>query len=961
MTGDQQPLDPAGELTDRLDIDFALQAAGLGVWEIDLLTNQVLWDDRCRALVGLEKEGQLPFEHAIQYIHPDDLPRVLTAIERVMTAESGGVFDETFRTLGADGGKIRWVRFWGQGYFTAAGKLYRFSGVAQDVSEQVFARQKREETQRQLLASFEDSPVGIAIISKEELTFRMANPFYGHLVGRLPEQLLDKPLLEAIPELRGQGFDELLREVITTGKPFIATEVAVELIRHHQLETIYVDLTYQPRREADGTISGILVVVIDVTQQVLSRRQVEASETKLKDLIAAAPAGIGLFVGRDLVIEHPNQTFIDIVGKGPGVEGLPLREAMPELLTEGQPFLNILDEVFTTGLPFVSPASLVKIVQNGVLNDNYYNISYTPLHDAAGEVYAILDIAIDVTVQVKAQQALEESEAHLQLLRDTVPAMIFYLDEEQRYRSYNGVFMEWFNVDAKEALGKTTREFIGEQAYENLLPYLTKAYSGEQVRYETHAPSRIGTGQWLSIVYTPHKTAEGSVLGVIVHATNVTQSKQAELALRESESRFQNLLRDATVGLIVLLGEEMRVAVVNEAYGRLIGHSVEEMLHKPIFEVIPEAEADFRPIIEQVLVTGQEHHLSEAPYRVHSAEGKAVEGYLNLVYQPYREADGRLTGVMVVVHDVTEQTLAHRKIEESEARYRTLTEQLENQVQQRTEELAAFNEELAVSNEELLASYDEMASTNDKLSEVNNLLSRSNENLQQFAYIASHDLQEPLRKIQAFGALLQTQYGPQLGEGADFIQRMQSAAARMSTLIEDLLTFSRVSTQRDTDQPTALDAVVSLVLTDLEMLISDSGTIINVDYLPTIKGDARQLGQLFQNLIINAIKFRQPTLSPVINIRSTQVINRDLPEGVKPTRSALSYYRVDVADNGIGFEQKYADRIFQVFQRLHGKSQYAGTGIGLAICEKVVVNHGGAITASSQPGQGATFSVYLPA
>ncbi|MEZ0538722.1 sensor histidine kinase [Fibrella arboris] len=239
-------------------------------------------------------------------------------------------------------------------------------------------------------------------------------------------------------------------------------------------------------------------------------------------------------------------------------------------------------------------------------------------------------------------------------------------------------------------------------------------------------------------------------------------------------------------------------------------------------------------------------------------------------------------------------------------------------------------------------------------------LKRSNDDLQQFAYVASHDLQEPLRKIQAFGTLLQAQYAPALGQGADLVERMQSAALRMTTLIRDLLTFAQITAQRGTGEPTALASVIDLILTDLDVLISETEATIQIGALPVVKGDASQLGQLFQNLLSNALKFRLPTRKAQINIDATVVDRSHLPPGVKPAQSAEAYHRVDVADNGIGFEQQYAERIFQVFQRLHGQSNYTGTGIGLAICEKVATNHGGAITARGQLGQGATFSVYLP-
>lgn len=239
-------------------------------------------------------------------------------------------------------------------------------------------------------------------------------------------------------------------------------------------------------------------------------------------------------------------------------------------------------------------------------------------------------------------------------------------------------------------------------------------------------------------------------------------------------------------------------------------------------------------------------------------------------------------------------------------------------------------------------------------------LKRSNTNLEQFAYVASHDLQEPLRKIQQFGDLLKNGYSQQLGTGIDYLERIQAAARRMSALIKDLLDYSQLTTH---EQPTGLvnlSVVLQRVLADLEIVIEQTGAVVDVADLPTLEGDDSQLGQLFQNLLSNALKFGRTDVPPHIQIRCRAIGAEQLPASVVPTRLAPRYYQIDVVDNGIGFEQQYAQRIFQVFQRLHGKNQYAGTGIGLAICERVVAKHGGVITAHSQPGQGATFSVCLP-
>ncbi len=283
---------------------------------------------------------------------------------------------------------------------------------------------------------------------------------------------------------------------------------------------------------------------------------------------------------------------------------------------------------------------------------------------------------------------------------------------------------------------------------------------------------------------------------------------------------------------------------------------------------------------------------------------------------------------------------ARLAVEASESQYRTLAADLEARVMERTNELEAANA---------------------RLTQVNTDLRRSNENLQQFAYIASHDLQEPLRKIQSFSDILKTQYTDQLGNGTDYLQRMQDAASRMSALIRDLLAFSRISTRQEAAAPVSLTPVVQQVVTDLDLLIQETGAVVTLNLLPTVLGDASQLGQLFQNLLNNALKFRRANVPPLVAVRAERVAATALPPSVKPTRTATTYHRIDVVDNGVGFDDKYVDRIFQVFQRLHGRNEFAGTGIGLAICEKVAANHGGSITASSQPGQGATFSVYLPA
>ncbi|HYN23051.1 MAG TPA: ATP-binding protein, partial [Thermoanaerobaculia bacterium] len=237
---------------------------------------------------------------------------------------------------------------------------------------------------------------------------------------------------------------------------------------------------------------------------------------------------------------------------------------------------------------------------------------------------------------------------------------------------------------------------------------------------------------------------------------------------------------------------------------------------------------------------------------------------------------------------------------------------------------------------------------------INKELARSNLELASFASVASHDLQEPLRKITAFGDRLTSLYGDALGErGRDYLQRMHGAAARMQSLIDDLLAYSRITTQAQPFAQVSLAQVTKEVLSDLELRLEKTGTSVEVGDLPTIDADPLQMRQLFQNLLSNALKFQRPGVAPRIVVQGRVLGGLDGEAG--PARC-----QIKIEDNGIGFDEKYLDRLFKPFQRLHHQGTYEGTGIGLAICQKIAERHGGRITARSAVGQGTCFAIELP-
>lgn len=252
---------------------------------------------------------------------------------------------------------------------------------------------------------------------------------------------------------------------------------------------------------------------------------------------------------------------------------------------------------------------------------------------------------------------------------------------------------------------------------------------------------------------------------------------------------------------------------------------------------------------------------------------------------------------------------------------------------------------------------DQLRAYEDQLKGQIRQLETSNEELERFAFVASHDLQEPLRKIQSFADLITDRYSSLFDEDSMmFMGKISGSARRMSKLIKDLLNFSRISNHQEAFRTVELNAIVRRILDDQELRIKGMDVQLEVGNLPAVQAVASQMDHLFNNLISNALKFTRSGIQPLLRIES-RLVHGEAYAGLHPDRS---YFEITITDNGIGFDEKYLDHIFKVFQRLHGKTAFEGTGIGLAICKRVVMSHHGYITAHSQPNEGTTFVVVLP-
>jgi PAS domain S-box-containing protein len=380
-------------------------------------------------------------------------------------------------------------------------------------------------------------------------------------------------------------------------------------------------------------------------------------------------------------------------------------------------------------------------------------------------------------------------------------------------------------------------------------------------------------------------------------------------------ARYQTLVEQIpAVVFIAFLDGGIGEAYVSPQIEDILGFTQEEWLNDPIRwyrQIHPDDRGRWNVDAARMFLTGEP---LRAVYRVIARDGRVV--WFHCEAKMVRRDDGSPWFIHGVGFDITE-------IKRAEEALKTAHDELEARVQERTAELAKANAELALRAQEL---------------------ARSNAELEQFAYVASHDLQEPLRMVTSFTQLMVNRYGNKLGPDADeFIDYIVDGARRMSRLINDLLEYSRVGTRGKPLRPTDCSAVFEMARDNLRAAIEESGASVTADPLPTVLGDETQLVQLFQNLIGNSIKFRAG--------RSIRVhVGAERQDG---------QWLFRVADNGIGIEPQYAERIFVIFQRLHSRVEYPGTGIGLAICKKIVERHGGRIWVESRAGEGSTFYFLL--
>ncbi|MBC7891303.1 MAG: PAS domain-containing protein [Sphingobacteriaceae bacterium] len=773
----------------------------------------------------------------------------------------------------------------------------------------------RSENERKLHNLFKQAPVAICILRGPEFIIELANQEQLQLWDRTASQVLNKPHFGALPELARPEFIAVLTGVFSSGEALKLTELPAPLHRDGRTEIGYFSPHFQPIRELNGTVSGIMVVTNEVTDQVLARQQIQESEQRLQDTFQQAPIPISI-VGRgpDFVYQLANDAFVELVDRPVDqLLGKSLAEAMPDVI--GQGYEALLDQVATTGVPYVQYAAPVSLERGGQKQTRFFDLQYHPMRGPDGTVTSVMGLSVDVTAQVLARQKIEESQRQFHQLANSVPQIIWTARPDGYLDYYN---QQWYDYTG-------FAEGYGDQSWIPILhpddvdlclnAWYHSVRTGEPYRIEYRFVDRRhpGTYRWFIGQAAPLRDEAGSIIKWFGSCTDIDDQKRTEEALRNSDRWFRQLA-DSMPQIVWTARPDGHLDYFNQRWYEFIdgdqGYGDAGWL--PILH--PD---DRQPCLDHwqhCLQTGEPYRFE---FRLDNTRNPGTYRWYLALATAFRDTDGSILKWMGTCTDIHEQ--------------KTEAERLETLVQERTE----------------------------ALNQANAGLQRSNLNLSQFAYVASHDLQEPLRKIQAFGDMLFKRNAAALDEaGIDRIRRMQDAAERMSGLIKDLLDYSRVSSFSETFAPVDLTALLASVRSDLAVAIREKAASLRFDVLPVVPGDTTQLRQVLQNLVSNALKFTRPGVPPVVEIRC-RVVPGTEAKGLNLAPDAF-FYEISVSDNGIGFEEEYADRIFEAFQRLHGRSDYPGTGIGLAIVRKVAENHHGGVSVSSRVGEGSTFRVYLP-
>lgn len=780
-------------------------------------------------------------------------------------------------------------------FFDDTGSIREWVGVHTDVTEKQKAENAIRESESRFRKLVRDASAAIIVLIGEEMKVEIVNEAYGRLIDRTPDELLGKPLFSLVPE--GEAYYRpILEKVRTTGETIILRETPYSVKKDDKVIAGFLHVVNQPYRDAEGNSVGVMEIIQDVTDSVKSRKALEESEQDLRNLVLQSPIGICVMDAASLVSEIVNDKFVEIAGK-------PHEAIMGkhywDTFAEAAPYYEAaLQGVIEKGEPFYASEVEMMLIRHGKEEIIYVTFVYEPMKDSNGVIKKVVVWVLDNTVQVYTRRKIQESETRFRSMADASPVMIWTLDMEGNSTYYNKTATD-FTGHTEEELkdGKTWQTAIHPDDLEFAAGVVSNAVQNHKP-YQMECRMRRADGKWRWLLShgTPRLGPTDELLGYVGTSVDITERKEAENALIESEERFR-LLSNEMPQFVWTGDANGNLNYFNQAVYEYSGLSNEEVENGGWVQIVhPDDREENIRLWQQSIATGEDFIFE---HRFKRADGEYRWQLSRAVAQ--RDPQGVIQQWIGTSTDIQNQ--------------KNVEEQLEKLVAERTKELQ-----------------------------------RSNEDLQQFAHVASHDLKEPVRKIKTFTGRLEHEMDGQLNEKAkQYLGKVQSATNRMYSMIDGVLAYSTINASPHITQQIDLGDVLHNIESDLEVTIQNTGAAIEYSDLPVLEGEPVLIYQLFYNLINNSIKFAKAGAPPTISIRSKMIL-----------QDGRSVAQIIVKDNGIGFEQEQHQMIFDTFTRLNSKDKYEGTGLGLSLCRKIVERHGGRITASGKLNEGAEFVIVLP-
>ena len=892
------------------NLTLALSASGIGTWSFNESNGMVTLDERAQVLFGYPSATG-PYNNIFSLTDADDLPHVSAAIEQALiTGELS----------------VSYLPHNRNSHIVVTGKRFPdqsgdvFYGTVQKAFNNPLQPGKSQESLATIIA---ESAVAIGLYVGRDLVIGIANDVILGFWGKT-RSIIGQRLEVAVPELEGQPFLKILDNVFTTGQTYNVTEEPAYLAVDGILDTYYFDFTYKPLFNSQGEVYAIMNTAVNVTDRVRSKKKLLESEARFRNVTVQSPMAIGFLRGKDMVIEIANEMILKIWGKDESIIGLPLIQALPEI--EGQGFIELLDRVYTTGIPFKGYDIVAKLRHGDVLTDVFLDFTYSPFKDEHGVITGIVVLASDVTDR---NMALKEIAASEQKFRSVIysaqAAVAVFKGEDLVVDIANNEFLRFVSRSKEEFVGRPLLESMPELHGQASIGLMKEVFTkgikthhyGRQVNIMRDG---VLTQNFYNVSYSPLYDASGNIYAVLDIAVDVTETVKAQEALKEAETALRGAIELAELGTWTLNPSNGEV-IYSERILEWFGLTGDSQDLAEVLDAIHQNDRDrIAAAVGRALQWSSDGHYDEEFTVVSRITGR--ERVLHAQGKAFFDSEGNPYMLRGTAQDIT----SSKKIQLA----------LENEVKERTEALQKANNELE---------------------DINQKLVNTNQELEQYAYVASHDLQEPLRKISMFSNLLKERDTE--NTHAFLIDKIVKASDRMSLLIKDLLEFSRLLNPDSHYISTNLGDIVNTVLHDFELLIEERGVVVNIGLLPVIDAVPLQMNQLFYNLISNAIKFVAADTVPILDISAEKISKAEAALYVK-VPLPVQYYKILVRDNGIGIEEQYKKQIFEVFKRLHSRSEYSGSGIGLAICRRIVSHHNGNIFIESVVGEGTTFIILLP-